>query len=462
MALDHIHPSQTRFSCELCRRQKAKCQRIRRNDPKCARCTILRVECTPGQQRKVGRPKQRADSSKGVSTIPGSESSSIIKQPLHRRLNRQKQQIARNTLGTTRDLPPFMNGPTPMLITAAPNTFIPPPAWPTVGIVQMHQNTPTWNFTNIINDDFPLANFDSTFGFATAHAPSLDKAANEIPYASATPVIPGLEGAGDNIETSETLATLSKINLELHVRVAAAEINKTILDFNSLIYQNSPLFIDKYTLAVFTLKASQDFVQILMQLLNSRQCHELPSTSQKPGSLYPESMTLQLQPYLDNVLDSNPTSSPPYFSAALQPMLAPLSLTIISIFTQLISVYGLFLEHFSTRIERFSTDPIAPIPGIMFGGLPLDTPCMQGMLFFNGVIHLLETMEWALGISEREDGTVGLLSDRQVEILWRELDGGLAITPGGGTMRPADVRKLLGKMAMILNRLSVVHQPQHV
>ena len=349
-----------------------------------------------------------------------------------------------------------------MLITAAPNAFIPPPAWPTIGTVQVHQNTLTWNFTNIINDDFPLVNFDSTFGFATTHVPSLDKAANKIPYASAIPVIPGLEGAVDNIETSDTLAKLSKLNLELHVRVATAEINKTILDFNSLIYQNSPLFIDNYTLAVFILKASQDFVQILMRLLNSTQCHELPSTSQKPGSLHPEFTTLQLQPYLDNILHSNSTSSPPYFSAALQPMLAPLALTIISIFTQLISVYRLFLEHFSTRIERFSTDPIAPIPGIISGGLPLDTPCMQGMLFFNGVIHLLETMEWVLGISEREDGPVGLLSDRQVEILWSELDGGLAITPGGGTIRPADVRKLLGKVAMILSRLSVVYQPQHI
>ena len=358
--------------------------------------------------------------------------------------------------------PTNLSTPTPMLITAAPNAFIPPPAWPTIGTVQVHQNTLTWNFTNIINDDFPLVNFDSTFGFATTHAPSLDKAANKIPYASAIPVIPGLEGAVDNIETSDTLAKLSKLNLELHVRVATAEINKTILDFNSLIYQNSPLFIDNYTLAVFTLKASQDFVQILMRLLNSTQCHELPSTSQKPGSLHPEFTTLQLQPYLDNILHSNSTSSPPYFSAALQPMLAPLALTIISIFTQLISVYRLFLEHFSTRIERFSTDPIAPIPGIISGGLPLDTPCMQGMLFFNGVIHLLETMEWVLGISEREDGPVGLLSDRQVEILWSELDGGLAITPGGGTIRPADVRKLLGKVAMILSRLSVVYQPQHI
>ncbi|KAK6835483.1 hypothetical protein RU639_002048 [Aspergillus parasiticus] len=69
MAFDHIHPSQTRFSCEVCRRQKTKCQRIRRNDPKCARCTILGVECTPGQQGKVGRPKQGTASRKDVSKL---------------------------------------------------------------------------------------------------------------------------------------------------------------------------------------------------------------------------------------------------------------------------------------------------------------------------------------------------------------------------------------------------------
>ncbi|KAB8221448.1 hypothetical protein BDV33DRAFT_190431 [Aspergillus novoparasiticus] len=340
--------------------------------------------------------------------------------------------------------PANLSTPTPMLVTAAPN-------WPTVGIVQIHRSALTWRFTDIIIDDsdFPLANFDSTFGS------SLDKAANKIPHASAPTVIPGLEDAVDGIETSDALGKLSKINLELHVRVAAAEMNKTTLDFNSLIYQNSPLCIDNYTLAVFTLKASQEFVQILTRLLNSRQCHGLPSTSQKPVSLYPEPMMLPLQSHQDNVLNSTSASSPPFFSAASQPLLAPLALTIISIFTQLITVYGLFLEHLSTRIERLSTDPITPIPGIIFGGVPLETPCMQGMLFFNGVLHLLETMEQALGISEREGGTVGLLSDRQVEVLWSELDGGLVITPGGGTMRPADVRKLLGRMAMILNHFSL-------
>ncbi|KJK66047.1 hypothetical protein P875_00021814 [Aspergillus parasiticus SU-1] len=331
-----------------------------------------------------------------------------------------------------------------MLVTAAPN-------WPTVGKVQIHRSALTWSFTDIIIDDsdFPLANFDSTFGSL------LDKAANKIPHASAPTVIPGLEDAVDGIETSDALGKLSKINLELHVRVTAAEMNKTILDFNSLIYQNSPLCIDNYTLAVFTLKASQEFVQILTRLLNSRQCHGLPSTWQKPVSLYPGPMMLPLQSHQDNVLNSTSASSPPFFSAASQPLLAPLALTIISIFTQLITVYGLFLEHLSTRIERLPTDPITPIPGIIFGGVPLETPCMQGMLFFNGVLHLLETMEQALGISEREGGTVGLLSDRQVEVLWSELDGGLVITPGGGTMRPSDVKKLLGRMAMILNHFSL-------
>ncbi|KAB8068267.1 C6 zinc finger domain protein [Aspergillus leporis] len=452
MGLPSIHPSQRRFSCEVCRRQKSKCQRIQRNDLKCARCTILRVECITGQQKKVGRPKQAVDSVQNVSKIPGSKSSSTTNE--------------RNLPGRLREFPSFPNVddglgrssiispaampiPAPFLVTAAPHAFVPTPTWSSIGMLSFHQDSSTSSITKTFDDGFPLSNFDSTFGSTTADSLSCDTAANSIDCAPTALVIPGPESVGGGIESSDAIAKLSKINLDLHIRVAAIEKNRTILDLNSLIYRESALFIDNYTLAVFILKTSQDFVQILTLLLNSRQCHGPLCTSQKSVTLSLEPVPLPLQSYQHNY--SNPTStfSLPYPSAASQPLLAPLALTITSIFTQLISLYELFLEHLTTRIERLSTDPVAPIPGFTFGGLPLVEPCTQGLLFSNGVVHLLERMERALGISEPEAG----------EVLWSELDGGIGITPVDGTVRrPANMKKLLGKMAIIFSRLALVNK----
>jgi hypothetical protein len=70
-----IHPSQRRFSCGLCRRNKAKCQRIRPDDPKCLRYTLANVLCDSGEQKKVGRPKRKELSS----------SSTVVGRPLIKR-----------------------------------------------------------------------------------------------------------------------------------------------------------------------------------------------------------------------------------------------------------------------------------------------------------------------------------------------------------------------------------------
>lgn len=471
-----VHPSQRRFSCEACRRQKSRCQRIKRNDAKCVRCTILRIECTTGQQKKVGRPKQAADPAQGVSKIPDAKSRSTVKRSRSKSLNRQKQQNEQKPPGRSPGFPSFPNidddlqwsstiSPAAMPIlapspaTTAPDAFVPTPTWSSTGMVSFHQDSLIWNITKALDDDFSLSNFDSAFGSTTADASSLDTAVNSIDCAPVTLVIPGPDSAVGVIESSDAIAKLSKINLDLHIRVAASERNRTSLDLNSLIYRESPLFIDNYTLAVFILKTSQDFVQILTLLLNSRQCHEVLCTSQNQATLSLEPVPLPLQSYQHTFSKSTSTFSLPYPSAASLSLLAPIALTITSIFTQLISLYELFLEHTTTRIEQLSTLPVVPLPGIMFGGLPLAEPCTQGMLFSNGVLHLLERMERALGISEPERGEAGLLSARQVEVLWSELDGGVGITPADGSMRrPALVKKLLGTMAIKFSHLSLMNK----
>jgi hypothetical protein len=61
--IHQVHLSQRRVSCEFCRNNKAKCQRVQPEDLKCLRCTLNNLVCDAGQQRKVGRPKRKESAS---------------------------------------------------------------------------------------------------------------------------------------------------------------------------------------------------------------------------------------------------------------------------------------------------------------------------------------------------------------------------------------------------------------
>jgi TRAP-type mannitol/chloroaromatic compound transport system permease large subunit len=132
----------------------------------------------------------------------------------------------------------------------------------------------------------------------------------------------------------------------------------------------------------------------------------------------------------------------------------PIALAITSIFTQMVSLYELILEYITARVERIATDPIVAVPGFTFGGVPLERPCTQGMLFSEVIVHLLERIERALGIGlVPVGGEAGLLAARQIQVLWSELDGRREIIPGRAVMRPADLRRLFGKVADIFRQL---------
>jgi hypothetical protein len=136
---------------------------------------------------------------------------------------------------------------------------------------------------------------------------------------------------------------------------------------------------------------------------------------------------------------------------------APLALTITSIFTQLISLYELILDHLTARIERIAVDPITPIPGLTFGGLPLAEPCTQGMLFSDAAVQTLQRIELSLGIGAvPEGGNLGLLSPRQVGVLSSELDGTAGVVEHAhGIARPANVRTSFEKVRSIFRRLAM-------
>lgn len=78
-------------------------------------------------------------------------------------------------------------------------------------------------------------------------------------------------------------------------------------------------------------------------------------------------------------------------------------------------------------------------------------------MFSEVIVDLLNKIERSLGIAAASDGgEVGLLSVRQAQVLWGELDGRRVIIPGHAVMRPANLRRLFGKLAGVFRQLSLV------
>ncbi|KAI8677867.1 Zn(2)-C6 fungal-type domain-containing protein [Fusarium keratoplasticum] len=445
MGAPSVHPSQRRFSCQVCRKDKSRCQRLNRNDPKCARCTLLGVECTAGQQRNVGRPRRRTTTSAGPGlTVEHPSPAKLHNQPIPASMPRENASLSGggDLLSWNSTVTP---APTPSPV---PVPAVDDATWPAIEMGSFSQPLPLWDL------DRTDSLFSPDLGFSiTMPTPySLEALPKTVSAANGTYLTPADNVAmrgPDTIYTSDAMLELFRMNLDLHTRVAAVERNKDTLDFNSVIYRQSVLYIDNSTLAEFMLKTSRDLLLILTKLLNSRESRgrlsysslaEAPFpklVSPSPSQTYPRNHHLPISPVV----------------AAEEPLSAPIALTITSIFTQMVSLYELILEYMTARLERITTDPIAPIPGFTFGGVPLDKPCTQGMLFSEVIVHLLERIERVLGIGPVPlGGEEGLLAARQIQVLWSELDGRREIIPGRGIMRPADLRRLFGKVVDIFRQ----------
>ncbi|KAH6898034.1 C6 zinc finger domain protein [Thelonectria olida] len=415
MGTTPIHPSQRRFSCEACRRHKSRCRRLHPNDAKCARCMLLGAECTDGQQKRVGRPRRPAARDvQPASSNNDSNSSGSLKQG-----QSQLDWASINSTATTQ---------APLL-----DACLTAPNWSSIGMDFLDQ-------TSLASDT--ASYLDQPFHFSDAILPTADSL--HAPINSFTVQIPAASQPEYGIDTTDAVAKLSKINLDLHIRVACVEKNKVILDFNSVILKDSPLHIDGFTLTEFMINTSQDFLLILTRLLENQHSHRLlPSLPLPPSS----------QKDLPQI--SAPACATSRTATTQQPLLAPLALAITSIFTQLTALYEMMLELLTTRIERIAIDPIPLIPGLTFGGLDLTEPCEQGILFAEVVAYLVESMEQALGINSGVNVVeAGLLSKRQVEVLWGELDGRDSLIPGHAIMKPAHIKRLLGTVASIFRQLS--------
>jgi hypothetical protein len=443
-----IHPSQRRLSCELCRKYKSSCRRQHPNDPKCTRCTMLGVECTSGQQKKVGRPRRVA--------APGKEAA---KDP-------------KNMYPSAPDSQDAWMEEMMLLSQPAATALAPEDGFSTIQVDSLNRllqlpdnDVPSWNAPN---DPVETCSSSSAFSASTPPGYLFDTPLTRTTMSSpADSVYPRADAptefATNSVAASEALAKLSKINLDLHARMAATEANKDTLDFHSLVYRESPLFIDNLTLAEFVLGSFQEFMMILTQLRDSRPRPPRASyrTPQPTSSASPQLCLVPSQmdhgqggQYSHNYNHSS--TLPTYPFAASEPLLAPLALTITSIFVQLMSLCELTVKHVTVDIERHAVETIKPFPGLMFGGFALGGPCTQGMLYFNIVVHLLERIERILGIGMvPEGGEAGLLSARQMDVLWGELDGRGSGAHGRGAMRPMYVREAFDKIGQRLKQLAL-------
>ncbi|KAF4967029.1 hypothetical protein FSARC_5320 [Fusarium sarcochroum] len=258
----------------------------------------------------------------------------------------------------------------------------------------------------------------------------------------------------NKVDSSDFIFDLSNINLGLHTRLEAIKRNKEVLDFDLMIYQQSPLFIDDITLAEFTVKASQDLLLILTKLYNTQHGTNLLCNSPTAEILYSQLLSSQHRKDRSKLQDLSKLSLH-HPAATSKPLPAPIVLMITSIFIQLVTIYEVILDNVTTRVERIAVDPIAPVPGLIFGGRPLERPCTQGMLFCEVSVSLMEGIERVLGIIPISEGReAGLLSPRQMEMLGNELDERDEVIPGYAMMAPANLRKLFGKVADIFRSLN--------
>lgn len=431
-----IHPKQRRIACDACRKQKSRCHRVLQTDASCSRCMMLGLKCTAGQQRKIGRPQQMTTYREDlVIRHPTSEDHSTLttKKPYNQGFPRKRHETLSPAQGTHHQRP---SEAFPAFISAS---------LPSTSEMNSHfSDLFPWDVSNAVEQSLPTSTTASTLDFETSTVPSAYTPSTNSPSAifiCASPSeakatsFPADLGATDGITTSDALAKLSQINIQLHARVVVADVNRETINLNSIIYQNGPLFCDNFTLAEFIIKTSQDFLTILTRLIAHRSIGALLQPLQA-AITYPRLPLSSSSPSQNQILLWPHTSA----RAPTKPLPASLVLTMTSIFSQLLTLLELTLEHFIPRIRRIHVEPIAPIPDLTFGGTTLAEPCEQGIVFSKIVIHLLERIEQDLGIDELLGLGAGLLSDRQKEVLWNELGEGFEIGPTYGAARPANVR----------------------
>jgi hypothetical protein len=216
-----------------------------------------------------------------------------------------------------------------------------------------------------------------------------------------------------NVDGSSAMVRLLNIVYGLRLRSTLVQKNDAKMSLNILIHRRGPLFVGTYSLSEYIMTSAQELEQLVTILLSR----------------------------LDTACSPDEKLS------------ACLLSTIVDVYCRILSFFQLFLEHLTDGAERYVSNPVVPIPGLMFNGVVLTGPCTQGVLFSSSVYHILGRLENLFGL-ESTFG-IGLLSSEQLEELCNKLDQSNDLAQSRGIMRPADLRKLYAQVATVLEQLSV-------
>lgn len=422
---------------------------------------MLNEVCSIGGPRRVGRPAKSNASS--IHNKPDGQSRG------GRRRQQQEKQESKNlyTQPTVPDVssaavphfevgeqlgmeglafPVTMDAVAPTVVTSAADSTASELTWMAAGPYPLLPESSPWDVSSSFKHGFAFSNYDWSFNADTAIVASPRAlGVTDVCSDPAGLMMPEPGPLNGSIELPDAMAKLSKLNIDIHARVAAVHSHRASLSLESIIYRTGPLYIDNHPLAEFMLRSTKHLFKTLSRLHNSRQSHAALATSRKLDTVSEHS-------------DWDPSSgflSPLPAASFAQPLPAALTLAITSIFIQLVSLYELYLEHIVAQIQKIANRPISPDPGFDLYEPMSPTSSQLGVLFSNVSVVFLERIEQVLGICGTfESAGTGLFSCRQVDVLWSELDDGFDVVPGHGFMRPAEVRRSLSKAADVLGQLA--------
>jgi hypothetical protein len=333
---------------------------------------------------------------------------------------------------------------------AVDDTFCAAPAWPSTTLDTFDQPFSSWDPSFDMDGTNSPSNTVSDFAMTDPNAytrEAFQKTVSPLQFTKTSFTSNNTMKTGylDRYDAPDAMFELSKMNLDLHVRLVAIKKNITTLDFDIMVYQRGPQYIDNITLGEFTIKVSQEFLHIVTQLLSNQQCAPLLDASPATEMTTPKQL---MSPKHRKGANKH------HSAAAVESLSAPIALMITSIFIQLVSIYELTIDRLTTCVERIVTDPISPVPCLTFGHRPLDRPCTQGMLFCELSMSLMESIERGLGIIPISEGREpGLLSPKQIEMLGHQLDERTALIPGPTMLTPTGLRNLFGRVADVFRNI---------
>jgi hypothetical protein len=479
MEIHKVHPSQRRVSCEPCRKNKAKCQRVQPDDHKCLRCTLNNLTCGAGEQRKVGRPKRREYAS--PSAVDKSRVTKRQKKPNSpdpalplAAISKDGNEVFVKALTASSNVDESSRIATAKHIPSHPYTRTTDSGWATWPTFM----TDCWYRDKIPGGAEGGIVTDAEFGFPTGRI-------------TARPPVPTMKSIlyrnSDNRPTATSSRTyqalpedsVAWINFEpaIHLpfppvygltrkscplpfgigRPPAYYVHENKFSSDPSAVMTSYASIDSKNANVRLTRIVQGLRLRTAMVQTNRPHLSLNSLIHRQGPFFLESYSLceyvttatqdleQIAASLLHPPRSN-RNSDEQLSATLIP-------TITDIYSRILAFFQLFLEHLTDRAERQGDDPVIPIPGLTFNGVLLVGPCTQGVLFSSSSFHLLGRLEDVLGLNPMFRGA-GLLSADQIEVLCDNLDRSEDLTRRKGIMRPTDVRKLYGRVAAVLERLA--------